>query len=279
MFPDSLTFSVNAVYAAQASCGVPSILDERYYQTFFFFFCWLLHFTLNLPWQRANSPEAKSMIFTLKSNTSPSWRIGQEIRLHFIHTPRFGGIIVFPPVGLVAGLKVSVRFWEVHICWHAGNLSQISVINIYIYIGTPRPSSSSSSSPSSSVGRSIFPLTSWLCYILLLNVTQKNKWICHNRWSGKWTCMQPKTVMWTYLFPLPTTKSTFMHNQWCFQTVFLSLWSHLRPYLLSLCEWMRTCRQDQGHAYRPSSIPQLCVLFFYTYKWHSTAVRGSISFR
>ena len=115
------------------------------------------------------------MIFTLKSNTSPSWRIGQEIRLHFIHTPRFGGIIVFPPVGLVAGLKVSVRFWEVHICWHAGNLSQISVINIYIYIGTPRPSSSSSSSPSSSVGRSIFPLTSWLCYILLLNVTQKKK--------------------------------------------------------------------------------------------------------
>lgn len=36
MFPDSLTFSVNAVYAAQASCGVPSILDERYYQTLFF---------------------------------------------------------------------------------------------------------------------------------------------------------------------------------------------------------------------------------------------------
>lgn len=77
--------------------------------------------------------------------------------------------------------------------------------------------------------------------------------------------MQPKTVMWRYLFPLPTTESRFMHNQWCFQSVFLSLWSRLRPYLLSLCARMCTCRQDQGSAYRPSSIPPLCLLFFYTY--------------
>jgi len=31
MFPDSLTFSVDAVYAAQASCGEASILDYCYY--------------------------------------------------------------------------------------------------------------------------------------------------------------------------------------------------------------------------------------------------------
>lgn len=35
MFPDSLTFSVDAVYAVQAFCGVPSILDECYIEPFF----------------------------------------------------------------------------------------------------------------------------------------------------------------------------------------------------------------------------------------------------
>lgn len=169
MFPDSSTFSVNVVYAAQASCGVPSILDERCYQTFFFFFA-DSSTLLSVCHGNGPTPPRQNPWYLLWKATPLPHDIGQEIRLHFIHTLRFGGIIVFPLVGLVAGRKVSVRFWEVHICWHAGNLSQISVIKIYIYTGTPHPSSSSSSF---SVSLSIFPLTSWLCYFLLLNVIQK----------------------------------------------------------------------------------------------------------
>lgn len=156
MFPDSLTFSVDAAYASQAFCGVPSILDECYNRTIF---CWLFHFTLNLPWQQANSPKQKSMIFTLKGDPVPSWSIGQKIRLHFIHTPQLWNCSV--PSG-EAGEKQTkwqerkcecVR--EVHICWRSRKPSEISVITIYIYIGTSH--SSASLSPSSSVALSIVP--------------------------------------------------------------------------------------------------------------------------
>lgn len=62
MFSDSLTFSVDAIYAAQAFCGVPSIVDDCYYRTIF---CWHFKFALSAPWQQANSPKQKSVHFDI----------------------------------------------------------------------------------------------------------------------------------------------------------------------------------------------------------------------
>lgn len=66
MFPDSLTFCVDAVYAAEACSGVPSILDDCYYRAIF---CWLLNFPLfrgdgPAPW----SKNLCIWIFTLKTD-------------------------------------------------------------------------------------------------------------------------------------------------------------------------------------------------------------------
>lgn len=66
MFPDSLTFCVDAVYATEACSGVPSILDDCYYRAIF---CWLLNFPLfrgdgPAPW----SKNLCIWIFTLKTD-------------------------------------------------------------------------------------------------------------------------------------------------------------------------------------------------------------------
>lgn len=190
MFPDSLTFSVDAAYASQAFCGVPSILDECYNRTIF---CWLFHFTLNLPWQQANSPKQKSMIFTLKGDPVPSWSIGQKIRLHFIHTPQLWNCSV--PSG-EAGEKQTK--WQERKCECVcvkytfadavgSRLKSLSLPFTYT-LAHPIP-------PHLSLPPLLLLSLSFLHSMTLLRFPVKcnpEKWICYNRWSGKWICI-PKT--------------------------------------------------------------------------------------
>lgn len=208
-------------------------------------------------------PEAKIHDIYFESDPFPSWRIGQKIRLHFIHTPQRGEIIVFPLVRLseVAGKKVNVH--KEHICWHSRDLLEISVITIYIYIGTSHPFSPS-------------PLSILFYCSVYLSCTPRRfpvkcnpeKRICHNRWSGKWIRIQPQTVKWKYILLLPTTKSRFMqrdaavrYNNWYFQTRFFSLWSHLRPYCQFVC--MNVCVHARSRpCLSPFSHTTHCVYYF-----------------
>lgn len=136
-------------------------------------------------------PEANLciLIFALKSEPVPSWHIGQKISLHFIQTPQWGEITVFPLEGCWG---TCVCVCDVHVCWHTTNLSEICVITIYIYIGS-----------------SLSLLFYWSLYLsrapwLLRSSSKCNpeKSICLNRWSRKWICIQPQTVKWKYLYLL-----------------------------------------------------------------------------
>lgn len=156
MFPDSLTFCVDAVYAAEACSGVPSILDDCYYRAIF---CWLLNFPLfrgdgPAPW----SKNLCIWIFTLKTDpfslvvctpkdwasfhpcTADGWNNSIPSADEEQTKWRERKSIYVCTLSLHGWVCVCVCVQST--CWQSRNLLEISVITINIYIDTSYSSSS-----------------------------------------------------------------------------------------------------------------------------------------